>query len=177
MGTVPAFDDLKLRSGIPCSRGDERGALRHTWLERRLLYELRVDHEVWLSAAPGDTVPEVISGISAHLEQLRRLAEQMMDDCSPAQLVDQGPLSALDEPNKQRLREALDGAYRKSGIILPYQERLRAAIEELSAMAAQAERVWRQEDRACRSEFLDQLERVALRLRDALDAPQGVVLP
>src|ERR1700690_3580430 len=101
MGTDPAFDDLRLQSGIRCACGDERGSLRHTWLERRLLYELRIDRELWLSALPGGALPEVIAGISAQLERLGHLIVRMAEDYSPAQLVDEGPLSRLDEGIKE----------------------------------------------------------------------------
>ena len=177
MGRDPTFDDLRIRSGIPCVRGDERGTLRHTWLERRLLYEVRMDRAAWLSAAPGDPLPEVVAGIPAQLERLRCLIDRMVDDFSPAQLVDQGPLSRLDDGSKDLLRSVLHDAYLKSGIILPHQERLQAATDAFARIATQAGLVWSQGDRRRTTEFLIELECAALRLKDALALPQGVVLP
>ena len=170
-------ESLKVRSGMPCTDGDERGPLRHTWLERRLIYELRVDRDKWLSALPGDPLPRVLSGIAFHIERLHTLLDRMIEDFSPAQLVDRGPLGGLSPEVRQLLREALHSAYLASGDVLLLQQRLREAIAGFSAVAGTIETVWRSGDRDAKDALFDALSEQASRLRDALALPQGVILP
>jgi len=177
MERVAASEDLKVRSGIACRAGDERGALRHTWLERRLLYEMRADREVWLAAVPGAPLPEVLAGISFQLEKLRVFLASMIADFSPSQLVDQGPLWRLQERTKELLRQSLHEIYVADGLILSLQADLRQAIEAFTQVSSEAEAVWREGDRTTKTEYLNLMEAKAIRLRDALSLPQGVVLP
>jgi hypothetical protein len=177
MGTDPAYPPVKNRFGSPGGCGNERETLRHTWLERRLLDELKMDREDWLNAAPNSPVPEVLAGIPLQIVKLTRFVGRMIEDFSPAHLVDQCPLAQLEDSTKQLLREALHKAYVASGVILPYQTALRQATDEFAETAAKAEAVWRAGDRERKAEFLSELEAKALALREALALPQGVVLP
>jgi hypothetical protein len=177
MERVAASEDLKVRSGIACRAGDERGALRHTWLERRLLYEMRVDRESWLASGPGAPLPEVLAGIPFQLEKLRVFLDSMIADFSPSQLIDQGPLQRLPEKTKEFLRQSLHEIYVANGLILSLQADLRQAIDALTQVSSKAEAVWREGDRTAKAEYLNLLEAKAARLRDALSLPQGVVLP
>jgi len=168
---------VKLRFGSPGECGNERETLSHTWLERRLLDELKMDCEDWLNAAPNSPIPEVLAGIPLQIVKLTRFVDRMVEDFSPGHLVDQCPLAQLEGSTKQLLREALHTAYVASGVILPYQAALRLATEEFSKTAAKAETVWRTGDRERKAEFLSELEAKALALREALALPQGVILP
>jgi|SRR5580658_3305416 hypothetical protein len=177
MAAFEAPEALKLRSGLPCPGGDERGTLRHTWLEGRLLYEVRLDSQAWLNARAGDTLPEVLAGIPMRLERLQRFLFTMVEDFSPAHLVDQCRLAELEDSTKQLLREALHNTYVASGVIQPYRDALRQATDKFAETAAKAEAVWRTGDRERKAEFLAELETNAMALREALALPQGVVLP
>lgn len=177
MGSDSTLDDLKVESGIPCTGGDEWGGLRHTWLERRLLYELKMDRGIWSDARPEDPLPEVLLGIPLQVARLENMLERMAQVFSPSQLVDYGPLSQLDRTTKELLRSALHEAYVKSGVIVPYRERLRSAVAEFSRVAFEVEAVWRQGDRATKAMLWSELEAKAMFLKEALALPQGVILP
>jgi hypothetical protein len=136
-----------------------------------------VDRDTWLDAKPGDQLPEVLAGIPAHIGRLQKFLASMVEDFSPAQLVDHGPLAQLEDSVKDMLRRALHDAFVASGAILPFQEDLRLAVQEFSSAAGQLETVWRTGDRERKAAFLSELEAKALALREALALPQGVILP
>lgn len=177
MAGIRAPESLKVRSGLPCRKADERGTLRHTWLDRRLMYGLKVDRDKWLRASAGDPLPRVLAGIPFQLEKLGALLNLMVEDFSPAQLVDSGPLGGLPQELRQLLREALHKAYLASGEIVLLQQTLRDAIEGFTAAAARIETAWRSGDRNEKDFLFDELSAQACRLRDALALPQGVILP
>lgn len=176
MAGIRAPESLKVRSGLLCTEGDERGPLRHTWLERRLIYELRVDRDKWLRAAAGDPLPGVLAGIPVQLKRVSTLLDRMIEDFSPAQLVDRGPLGGLSQEVRQLLREALHNAYLASGEVLLLQQNLRESLARFSAVAGRIETVWRSGDRAAKNALFDELGAQASQLRDALALPQGVIL-
>jgi hypothetical protein len=177
MAGIRESDSLKIRSGLPCGNGDERGSLRHTWLERRLIYELKVDRDKWLRASAADPLPRVLAGIPFQLERLGALMNRMVEDFSPAQLVERGPLGGLPQEVRQLLQEALHNAYLASGEVVLLQQSLRAAIKGFTTVAARIEIVWRSGDRDAKNSLFEELTTEASRLRDALALPQGVILP
>jgi hypothetical protein len=172
-----APESLKVRSGLPCTDGDERGSLRHTWLEGRLIYELRVDRDKWLRASASEPLPRVLAGIPAQMERVSTLLEGMIQDFGPAQLVDRGPLGGLSPEVRQLLREALHNAYLASGEVFLLRQNLREAIAGFSEVAGRIETVWRSGDRQAKNDLFDELSAQSCRLRDALALPQGVILP
>ena len=75
------------------------------------------------------------------------------------------------------LSQSLHEIYVANGLILSLQADLRQAIEAFTQISSEAEAVWREGDRIAKTEYLNLMEARAIRLRDALSLPQGVVLP
>jgi hypothetical protein len=151
--------------------------LRHTWIENRLILELQVDREEWLQASASDPVPRVLEGIPFQLERLSEILNSMIENYSPAQLVDRGPLGTLPEEVRALLRGALHEAYLASGEVLLLQQDLREAIENFSCVAGKIEPIWRSGDREAKNGLFNELATQASRLFTALWLPQGVILP
>jgi hypothetical protein len=119
-----------------------RATLEHTWLKRRLLFLLRTEREEWLKAVTTDPLPEVLDGIPAQIQQSRHLLASLLEGYSPAQLIDQGILSALPKEARRLIRDAVHRAYLNSNVMQPLLARLGAALNDLESTAAQIASVW-----------------------------------
>ena len=163
-------------------RDGAAGALRHTWLARRLLPALRWKRQEWLDGPWEAPVPAVLAGVDMHLRRARELADGALERHSPARLVDEGPLEDLPEELKAVVRQAVHQCYVKTGVMQARAAELRGAADELEKTVAEVREAWLLTHHARRrvvlEEFLDKTEAAARRLLRALDClPDGVILP
>lgn len=167
-----------INSSIPVAAEGLRSTLKHTWLERRLLPRLQLERKEWLAKKDQGRLPEVLAGLPGRIAVAWELNAEVIQGYSPAQLVDQGVLSALPDDLRQILREAVHQAYLAAGIIQEPAAALEAALKKFEAVASQVPVAWRQSDKKYLADVLDKLEKTAQCLKGALEAlPRGVVLP
>jgi len=154
-----------------------RTGLKHTWLENRLLPQIRQQRSEWLEAPGGGEPPSVIVGAAARCAEVRRLIHAVIDACTPAQLVDAGPLQALADDTRRSLKDAVHRIYLDLGVVQPLVAEVEEAIAGLEAAVALCIRNWSAKPNL-RSAALDDLDAAAVRLRETLKAlPRGVILP
>jgi hypothetical protein len=160
---------------VPMRSLDLRTVLEHTWLKRRLLAQLRENHENWASST--DTpMPAVLQGMVPRLAEARTFITGLTAAYCPAQLVQQGPLSEMPARAQSLIEEALRKAFLDLNLIEPLREEAEASLAAVELIAAQFKSAWT--DRPQRAELLRQLAPAAERLRAALAAlPEGVVIP
>lgn len=155
-----------------------RASLKHTWLERRLLGQLRTERGTWLKER-SQRLPNVLAGLSGRIQEIRSLLADIVEGYSPRQLIDHGPLGILPDEVRQAIKAAVHQAYLELGIMQPLVAELEGALNQFERIAEKVIGAW--EDGALvkkRAQILDELEVATERLRQALDAfPRGVVLP
>jgi hypothetical protein len=154
-----------------------RTALKHTWLENRLLRQIRQQRTEWLEK-PGDgEPPSVIVGAAARCAEVRQLIQTLVDAYSPAQLVDAGPLRALQDEARRPISVAVHRIYLNLGVVQSLLTEIEEAVAGLEAAVALCIREWSANPNM-RSAALDALDGAAVRLRETLEVlPRGIILP
>jgi hypothetical protein len=148
-------------------------AIRHDWLEHGLLWRL----PDWRTLESTTPLPFVPASFCEWLQELATASEDLAAGCSPARLVDEGPLARLGEDVRRTLRAALEQHHRAHGSGLLDVSAIQRAIESLRQAGAECESAWAA-GLEPRHAALGSLERAALELRAALaGVPAGILLP
>lgn len=161
---------------IPSEIDGRRAVLGHTWLDNQLLLHLKRQQESWARSTDG-ALPLPLASIPQQLEKVRKLIDDAINGFSPAQLVDRGPLSALDLDARTSIKNAVHIAYLALGVIQPLIEELTGAANQLDEVTTRTRANW-QEGPEMRLHLMNELEAAAVRLRYALkELPREVVFP
>jgi hypothetical protein len=153
-----------------------RAILSHTWLDNQLLLYLSTIRRA-LEPLSDHALPVVIVDIPHRLEKLRELIDDATSGLSPAQLVDIGPLASMGTETRILIKNAVHGAYLDLNIVQPLVEELKTAADELDCLAQTIIQGW-QQNVENRCQLLENLEEVAVKLRDLLKSlPREVVFP
>ena len=105
-----------------------RTGLKHTWLENRLLWQIRQQRDEWLEIPPDGEPPSVIVGAVARCAEVRKLIHALVDAYSPAQLVDAGPLRALPDDTRRSISVAVHRIYLDLGFVQPIVPEIEEAV-------------------------------------------------
>ncbi|MCU1267549.1 MAG: hypothetical protein JWM21_3867 [Acidobacteria bacterium] len=161
---------------IPSKIDGRRAVLGHTWLDNHLLLHIQTMRDMWANSED-NRLPTVLASIHEQLEKVRKLTDDATEGLSPAQLVDIGPLSSLNEEFRNLIKKAVHHAFLELGIVPPLVQEIRAAADDVDKIANQIRQDW-QCGVETRSRLLDTLEAAGIRLRNSLrELPREVVFP
>lgn len=162
-----------------CKASIVRARLKHSWLENTVLNK---DPETVVALRHEYGWPE-LQRFAAEVDQALILAQDIEYGFSPARLVDECvPLSALQEDQRNAIREAVHAAYLGSFDVSGAGQRLHEAAKQMKTALIAMLDEWNNTDAVISDAKLQALWRSVLNaaehLRNALDVlPRGIVLP
>lgn len=160
---------------IPSRIANPCATMAHTWLKRRLIFQLEENREVWLNDF--DNLPRVLMAIPTKVQEMRLLIAQATEALSPADLIERTPISDLPNETKVIIRNAVHGAYLQLDITQPLITKLQTALDAFDAVSDKIGRCWTKSPNIRRT-LLEELGTAANRLREAfLELPSEIVLP
>jgi len=165
---------------IHCEMNTLRGQLKHSWLENQLCNKT-ADDVVFLWQQGGWLALE--KEFDARIQDALRLADNLEDGFSPAQLIDSlTPFSSVDKTTKNILKQAVHASYLESSGISNLQAPLRKAATALGGAIQKLRELWLDRDTDQGEANLRRAwEDVSLRAHTLLkimeQLPKGVVLP
>ena len=170
---------MLILTGTKCESGDVRATLSHDWLKKQLLRGIAILRETKPACSANGPTPPVIVNAADWLEEATRVADNIIEDYSPARLIEGGPLSSLPDDLQRVIKEAVHKAYLDLGFIQALADEVTSAIAELRNARECLVKTWEPAtDATMRYSTLDRLEEAAIRLKRSFDAlPDGVILP
>ena len=166
---------------IACRANTFRGQLKHSWLENQVCNKTANDvATLWRTQIWDEVIGEIFQ---YRIDQMRELANELVNGFSPAQLVDQlSPLQNFSEENRFRLKNVLHSAYIENSGISALSELLSQEIEGFAQEFTRFLTVWNtkrtDENEPALRHGWNQLQQVANSLLAVFEKlPKGVVLP
>lgn len=159
-------------------------ALFHTWFLHTFHDSLKQefeDEQAGLYAL--NPPPDYIKVLPQKLAEAKTIIEQMVDKCSPAVLVDSGPLRCLPDVQREVIKQAVHMRYLQMNLVQPKQQKLAELFGEVEFLAKQMLSEWSKEARLKTVPRLlakksDDGRDLIERIDDEVHGlPRGIVLP
>ncbi len=166
---------------LPCEVNTLRGQLKHTWLENQVRDNDADDIVTFWK--DGDWVNEVETIFPQYLQLTLKLADELVDGFSPAQLIDQlGPFKEISADLRGQVRKAIHEAYLEASNITDLAEPIRKCARDLEPELNKLRTLWKmphspEGEIAVRDCWEDIQKKGALLHAQLEKLPRGVVLP
>jgi len=160
--------------------------LRHNWLGHEVLnFDANYISKIYAEASPSRErfVERIKPGgaFDMNLKKAKALSVSVIDGFSPAQLVDNGPLGALQDDTRALIKRVLHNDYLEKTGIIELSESIQIAASDLSDAYTHFVKEWYSQPPAGQARIKESFEKVqscGKALCEALGKlPKGVVLP
>lgn len=179
---------MLILKGLSCDVALRRGLLWHSWLKNQILkmnaeYVAQIHGDPSLQEERASFERKIQAGgeFESRLSEARRLAGDMVEGFSPAQLVDFGSLANLSPEARASIKSVIHDEYLRQTMIEERTGPIAGAIDDMESALKGFSTIWYRRPPAgldlVRTEF-ENLQACARRLHEKLGSlPEGIVLP